>query len=93
MGVYLSQNCVRFAEKSPDEYNWLAEPYAYYRDKSIAENKNLAMSIWYAYGDGAYDEYGLEFSELSEALKEYAIVTIKNNPKDYFHQVVFLLVA
>lgn len=89
MGVYLSQNCVRFAEKSPEEYNWLSKPYATYRDKSIAENKNLAMSIWYAYGDGAYDKYNLEFSELSESLKEYAIVTIAKNPMAYLHQVIF----
>lgn len=89
MGIYISQNCVRFAEKSPEEYKWLSEPYAAYRDKSIAENKNLAMSIWYAYGDGAFDKYGLEFSELSKALTEYAKATIANNPVEYLHQVVF----
>ena len=89
MGVYLSQNCVRFAEKSPVEYNWLSKPYVTYRDKSIAENKNLAMSIWYAYGEGAYDEYNLEFSELSNSLNEYAKVTIMKNPMAYLNQVVF----
>lgn len=89
MGIYLSQNVVRFAEKSPDEYKWLSQPYVTYRDKAMAENKDIAMSIWYAYDDGAYDKYGLEFSELSNALTEYAKVTIANNPMDYLHQVIF----
>jgi hypothetical protein len=89
MGIYITQNCVRFAEKSPEEFKWLFEPYVAYRDKAIAENKNLAMSIWYAYDDGAYNKYHMEFSEISNALKDYAIVTIANNPMEYLHQVVF----
>ncbi|UPS91836.1 glycosyltransferase family 39 protein [Bizionia sp. M204] len=89
MGVYISQNCVRFAEKSPDEFKWLSEPYVAYRDQAILENKDIAMSIWYAYDDGAYDKYHMEFSELSKALTEYAKVTIANNPMEYLHQVVF----
>jgi hypothetical protein len=31
----------------------------------------------------------MEFSEISNALKDYAIVTIANNPMEYLHQVVF----
>ena len=89
MGVYLSQNVVRFAEKSPDEFKWLSEPYVAYRDEAIKENKDIAMSIWYAYDDGAYDTYGMEFSELSKALTKYAKVTIANNPMEYVHQVIF----
>ena len=89
MGVYISQNCVRFAEKSPDKFKWLSEPYVAYRNKAIKENKDIAMSIWYAYDDGAYNKYGMEFSELSKALTEYAKVTIGNNPLEYLHQVVF----
>lgn len=88
-GVYISQNCVRFAEKSPDEFKWLSEPYVKYRDEAILENKDIAMSIWYAYDDGAFDKYGMEFSELSKALTNYAKVTIANNPMEYLHQVVF----
>jgi len=89
MGVYLSQNVVRFAEKSPDEFKWLSEPYVAYRDEAIKENKDIAMSIWYAYDDGAYDTYGMEFSELSKVLTKYAKVTIANNPMEYVHQVIF----
>ncbi|TYB76861.1 hypothetical protein [Bizionia myxarmorum] len=89
MGIYLAQNCVRFAEKSPDDFKWLSEPYVTYREKSIAENKDIAMSIWYAYDDGAYDKYQMPFSEISNEFAQYAKVTIANNPMEYLHQVIF----
>ncbi|MFD2552448.1 hypothetical protein ACFSQP_11530 [Bizionia sediminis] len=89
MGVYLSQNVVRFAENTFDNYKWLYEPYVAYRNEAIAANKNIAMSIWYAYDNGAYQAYNLEFSEFSQALLAYAKDTIAKNPLAYLEQVLF----
>ncbi len=88
-GLNVAQNCVRFAEKGPEEYNWIIEPYVEYREKAITENKNLAMSIWDAYNDGAYKQYNLSLGDLSAQLGQFATATIKNNPLDYAEQVLF----
>ncbi len=88
-GLNLAQNCVYFAEKSPDEFQWVGQPYAEFRDKTILEERDVAMSIWNAYGEGkAFDSYGLSFVELSHEFGEYAKATIISNPKDYAKQVV-----
>ena len=89
LGLNTAQNCVRFAEKSPEEYRWISDPYVEYREKSIEENRNLAMTIWYAYEDGAWDAYNLSFNDFSNELGKFAKATIKENPVDYFKQVVF----
>lgn len=89
MGVYLAQNCVRFAEHAPEEFNWLSEPYVTYREKAKAENDDIAMSIWDAYNSGAYDTYNLDFPDFSHELVSFAKQTIKENPIDYLKQVVF----
>lgn len=89
LGLNMAQNCVYFAEKAPEEYQWIAQPYAKYRDKTIEENRDVAMSIWNAYGEGkAFEKYGLSFPELSHEFGEYAKATIVANPKDYLKQVV-----
>jgi hypothetical protein len=87
-GLTRAQNCVYFAEKSTKEFDWISKPYVLYREKSIKENKDLAMSIWYAYDDGAFDKYNMTFIELSFKLGEYANLTIRNNPMDYLKQIV-----
>ncbi len=87
-GLTTAQNCVYFAEKSTSEFDWIAKPYVAYREKSIRENKDLAMTIWYAYEDGAYNKYNLTFQQLSAKLGEFAKITIKNNPRDYLKQVI-----
>ena len=88
-GLNTAQNCVRFAEKTPAEYQWISEPYVEYREKAKKENKNLAMTIWYAYNDKAFEKYNLSFNELSVELGEFARTTIAQNPLDYLKQVVF----
>jgi len=89
LGLNLAQNCVYFAEKAPEEYQWIGKPYAKYRDKTIAEERDVAMSIWNAYGEGkAFDHYNLSFEELSHEFGEFAKATIAANPKDYIKQVV-----
>jgi hypothetical protein len=88
-GLTNAQNCVYFAEKAPKEFDWISKPYVVYREKSIKENKEVAMAIWYAYEDGAYNKYHLTFHQLSAQLGKFAKVTIKNNPIDYMKQVVF----
>ena len=89
LGLNISQNCVYFAEKGPDKYDWISEPYVKYREKSLKENKDVAMSIWYAYNEGEYEKYNLNFNDFSQALGEYAKETIKQNPQDYLYQVFF----
>ncbi|GGZ47533.1 glycosyltransferase family 39 protein [Mesonia mobilis] len=89
LGLNTAQNCVRFAEKSPEEYRWISDPYVEYREKSIEENRNLAMTIWYAYEDGAWDAYNLGFNDFSNELGKFARATIKENSIDYVKQVIF----
>lgn len=87
-GLNISQNCVYFAENGPKEYDWIAKPYAKHREIAIAENKDVAMSIWYAYGAGEFDHKKLSFADLSNELGKYGKETIKNNPKEYWKQVI-----
>ena len=88
-GLTNAQNCVYFAEKTPKEFDWISKPYVHYREKAIRENKDVAMSIWFAYEDGAFDKHNLTFQELSIELGKFAKVAIKENPGEYLKQVVF----
>ena len=88
-GLTNAQNCVYFAEKTPKEFNWISKPYVFYREKAIRENEDVAMSIWFAYEDGAFDKYNLTFQELSIELGKFAKVAIKENPDEYIKQVFF----
>ena len=87
-GLYLAQNCVYFAEDAPKEFDWISKPYVTYREKSISENRDVAMAIWYAYEDGAYDKYNLSLPQFSVELGKFAKATIKENPIAYFKQVI-----
>lgn len=87
-GLNIAQNCVRFAEKGPDSYQWIIDPYVEYREKSIEEGKPISMAIWYAYNSGAYSQYNMEFPELSHHLGLFGKETISANPWDYFQQVI-----
>ena len=90
LGMNLSQNCVYFAEKAPEEYQWIAKPYAEYREKTLSENRNVAMSLWNAYGEGhVFDQYHLTFPQLTNEFQKYAKATIAANPKDYVEQVIY----
>lgn len=88
LGLNTAQNCVYFAEKAPNEFEWISKPYVKYREKAIRENKEVAMSIWYAYNDSVFSKYNLPFPDFSNELGKYAKSTIQNNKIDYFHQVV-----
>lgn len=90
LGYNLAQNCVYFAEKGPKEYSWIYEPYAKHRDLILAKDKNqsAAMAVWDTYFSRVYDYKKLSFANLSNEFGKYATETIKNNPKDYFKQVI-----
>jgi hypothetical protein len=88
-GLTNAQNCVYFAEKTPKEFDWISKPYVQYRELAIKEKKDVAMSIWLAYEDGAFDKYNLTFQELSIELGKFTKVAIKENPGEYLKQVVF----
>ncbi|WP_395061952.1 hypothetical protein [Flavobacterium sp.] len=87
-GLNKSQNCVYFAEKGPKKYDWIMKPYVKHRDCAIKENKDVAMSIWYAINSGEFKDKNLTFPQLSNELGNYASATIKNNFSDYLYQVV-----
>ena len=87
-GLNKSQNCVYFAEKGLPEYQWIIDPYVKHREISIKENRDVAMSIWYAINEGEFKDKNLTFPELSDQLGKYAESTIKNNFKDYLNQVI-----
>lgn len=88
-GLTNAQNCVYFAEKTSKEFDWISKPYVQYRELAIKEKKDVAMSIWLAYENGAFDKYNLTFQELSIELGKFAKVAIKENPDEYLKQVVF----
>jgi len=87
-GLNIAQNCVYFAEKGPEEYNWISKSYVKQRQISINENMDIAMTIWRSYGSGDFDEKCLNFAQLSNELGNYGKATIVNNPKDYLEQVI-----
>jgi hypothetical protein len=84
-GFNIAQNCVRFADKTTDEYREIGETYAKYRDEHSGE-KEIAMTIWEACPELA-ERTGLSFPGLSKKLYDYSIATIRKNPADYLEQV------
>jgi hypothetical protein len=87
-GLNISQNCVYFVEKSPEKYKWIKEPYIKYRDEAIKEQKDVAMSIWYAYNDSVFNKYYDNFPDLSNELGKFGKETIANNQIEFFEQVI-----
>jgi len=85
-GINISQNCVYFAEKTPDKYHLISSIYVKHREQAIKENKDVAMTIWYAHNE-LKEKTGLNFVELSHELGEFGKVAIANNPGDYAKQV------
>lgn len=90
LGLNIAQNCVHFAEKAPKEYDWIAKPYVKHREMAKAQNKDIAMTIWYAYEAGDFGRKDLSFADMSNELGKFGKETIKNNPKDYWKQVIFI---
>ena len=89
-GLNISQNCVHFAEKAPDEFATIREIYIKNREAAIAEESDVAMSIWRAHQD-LIDSTGLSyFPDLSNELGRFAKATIANAPNEYWHQVFFV---
>lgn len=86
-GINTAQNCVYFAEKAPEEFHLIRDIYVKHRDNAILNNKDVAMSIWYAY-DELIATTGLSFVDLSYQLNEFGKVLIKENPKDFIQQVL-----
>lgn len=87
-GFNLAQTCVTFAEKSPKKYKTISDIYAKHRDVLIANNQDVAMSIFSAHPE-IEQKTKLSFPDLSSLLQEYSIATIKQNPSDYIKQVFF----
>lgn len=85
-GLNLSQNCVYFAENTSDEYKTIGTIYAKHREEAIKENKDVAMTIWFA-REELMDTTKLSFSDFSNELGKYSKVTIKMNPAAYLKQV------
>jgi len=89
-GLNLSQNCVHFAEKAPDEFETIRAIYIRNREAAIAEKSDVAMSIWRAHQE-LTDSTGLDyFPDLSHELGRFAKAAIANTPKEYWHQVIFV---
>ncbi len=86
-GVNLFQNCVYFAEKSPEKYHEIRDIYIKHRDLAIRNNKDVSMSVWDAYGD-LIATSNHSFVDLSYKLNEFSKETIKQNPLDYIRQVL-----
>ncbi len=87
-GLNIAQNCVHFAEKAPKEFDWIAQPYVKHRELAKAQNKDVAMTIWYAYEAGEYDHKKLNFPDLSHELGKFGKAAIEQNQRDYWQQVV-----
>jgi len=87
-GLNIAQNCVYFAENSSEEYDWISQPYVKHREIAITENRDVAMTIWYAYEAGEFDNKNLSFPDLSNELGKYGKETIKANQSKYWNQVI-----
>lgn len=85
-GLNLSQNCVWFAENVPKEYRTIGNIYAKHREWAVKNNKDVAMSIWYA-KDELQKETGLSFIQLSDLLGRYSKAAIQQNKLAYAKQV------
>jgi len=85
-GYNIAQNCVHFAEKSSPKYAEIAEIYVRHREKSILEDKDVAMSIWSANSE-LQAKTNLSLPDLSALLSEFSKETIDRNPIDYLKQV------
>jgi len=85
-GYNLAQNCVWFAEKSPEDYRMISDIYVRNREESVRDHKNVSMAIWESY-DELKEKTGLSFADLSAELNNFSRATIKANPTDYLKQV------
>lgn len=85
-GINISQNCVYFAENVPDRYRQISDIYVKHRDIAIKEDKDVAMSIWFAYAE-LREKTGLSFIELSHELSKFSKAAIAQNPGAYAKQV------
>lgn len=88
-GINIAQNCVYFAEKAPAEYKQISDIYVKHREEAIATNKDVAMTIWFAY-DELTEKTGLSFTELSYELAQFSKAAIAANPADYLKQVALV---
>ena len=86
-GINIAQNCVYFAEKCPEEYKEIGDTYADYREKIIAADKDVAMTIWFARPELMGMTKLSYLPDFSAKLSEYSKATIKKNPIDYSKQV------
>ena len=87
-GLNTAQNCVHFAENTTDQYKELGQIYAYHREQTIRENKDIAMSIWYG-RDDIKAVTGIDyFPDYSAYLGEYAKATIALNKEQYIKQII-----
>jgi 4-amino-4-deoxy-L-arabinose transferase-like glycosyltransferase len=86
-GINISQNCVYFAENVPEKYRVISNVYVKHRDIAIKEDKDVAMSIWFAYSE-LREKTGLSFVDLSYQLSEFSKAAIKQNPSAYAKQVL-----
>ncbi len=87
-GLNTAQNCVHFAENTTNQYKELGEVYAYHREKTMRENKDVAMSIWYG-RDDIKAVTGIDyFPDYSAYLGEYAKATIALNQEQYIKQII-----
>lgn len=89
-GLNLSQNCVHFAEKAPDEFATIRDIYIKNREAAIAEKSDVAMSIWRAHQELTVATGLNYFPDLSNELGRFAKATITKAPKEYWHQVLFV---
>jgi len=86
-GYNIAQNCVTFAEKTPDTFHTIRDIYVKNREMAKNNNKDVAMSIWFAY-DELRTATGLSFTDLSFQLSEFSKTAIRNNPVDYVYQAI-----
>jgi len=87
-GLNIAQNVVYFAENTSEEYKEFGEKYAFYREKTIRENKDVAMSIWYGSKELKNLTAKEYFPDYSAYLGEYAKTTIALNKEKYLKQVL-----
>lgn len=84
-GLNLAQNCLYFAEKGPNEFDFIIQPYVKYREEMLKKGEDASMAIWKVWGGQHLAPKYTKFADVTNQFGKYAKATITSNLGDYFY--------
>jgi hypothetical protein len=84
-GLNLAQNCLYFAEKGPNEYDFIIKPYVKYREEMLQNGEDASMAVWKVWGGQHLAPKYTKFADVTNQFGKYAKATIATNLGDYFY--------